>query len=201
MALDLSGWLGSGSVTSMGGSIWSIAKIFILAVFIGGIVGLIVIFIIRITSFKYGVIIFEKRANEVMVPYIDRARVKTKGVVKKIVFMNTKGSMESMPYDFLFPTIKRNIFDMFKPKETFIVFSYRAGEFIPVSFREEFGKYKFIPEDSGAELWADMEKKGIRNKYNKDPFWKHPNFAMGVVAMLFIISMILIVVLWTKVCG
>lgn len=201
MALDLSGWFGSSSVTSMGGGLWAVAKIFVFAIAIGLIVGLIAVFLIRIFSFKYGAIIFEKRANDVMVPYIDRARIKKKGGIKRTVFMNTKGEMEALPFDFLFPTVKRNMFDMFKPKETFIVFSYRQGEFIPVSFKEEFGKYKFVPEDAGAELWADMQKKEIRTKYNKDPFWKHPNFAIGVIALLFIVSMVLIVVLWAKVCG
>jgi hypothetical protein len=182
----LSSFDGSGIIAAL--------KIFVLAIFFGLIFGGLAVLLIRFLTHKYRVIILEKKAGGIITPCVDRARVGKKDGVKKTSFLNTKGNMVELPYDYLFPTVKRNIFDVFAPKETFFVFSYQEGEFIPVNIQEDFGKFQFEPIDTGAEIWRDMEKKLIRDKHNKDPFWKTAQFSILVITTAWLLGLTLMIV-------
>lgn len=187
-------FLSSSSASSLGTTLVSLVKWILTAIVIGGLLGVILVFLLRMLSFKYGVIMFEKRANNQIVPYTDRARISKKRGIKKTIFMKTKGEMKELPFNFLYPTIKKTMFDMFRPKESFVVFSYAEGEFLPVDVAEDFGKFKFKPYDSGAEFWADMQRKSVKDKYNKDPFWKTPQFMILTITTAWLIGLALMIV-------
>lgn len=196
MALDFLAFLRPEAGAGVGSFLLKLGIAFIYAVVIGGLVGGLLVILLRALSFRYRAIIIERRASGGIAISVDRAKIKRKkeGEVKTIFANRRKGSFEELPYKYVFPTVKKGFFDLLVPKDTFFVFSYAENEYLPVDVAEDFGKFKFEAERGTANFWADLERKNVRQKYGKKG-WLAEHAGILIVSATLITGMIIILVM------
>ena len=192
MALE---FLSSSNVGGIAGTVWTFIMYFFYAVIIGGLVGGLILILIRALSFNYRGIIFKKMASGGIAIGVDRARIKKKDGIQSTVFSNRKGGFEGLPLRYVHPTTKKGIFDFLSPKNTFIAYSYESNEYVPTDVVEDFSKFVFKPKDTAADMWAAMETKKVREKYMKQKWWQHPNAGAAIIITGMLMGMILIIVM------
>jgi hypothetical protein len=195
MALDLSSFVSKENVVGVGGQILNLGKLFVLMILLGVIIALILIVLIRPLLFKYRTIIIEKRASGGIAIGVDRSKTKVKkGEPMKTIFLNRKGSFEGVPYSFLFPTVKKGLFDIFAPNNSYVCFSYKEDNFTPVNLTEDFGRFVFEQSKGTSDYWADLERKEVRQKYNRKT-WLQEHAGILIVSGVLITGMTIILIM------
>jgi hypothetical protein len=195
MALDLTSVISKENITGVGGQILNLVKMFVLMVLLGVVLALIIIVLIRPLIFNRRVIIIEKRATGGIAIGVDRSKSKMKkGEPSKTIFANRKGSFEGLPYKFLFPTLKKGLFDMFAPKDTYVCFSYSQNNYTPVDISEDFGRFKFEESKGTSDYWADLERKEVRQKYNRKT-WLQEHLGILIVSGVLVTCMTIILIM------
>lgn len=191
MALE---FLNPGAFSGAGAGITSFLKVFMGAIFYGIVIAVLLIVLIRPLLFKYRAIIIEKRAGGSIGISVDRAKFSKKGGVEKTVFANRKGSMSELPYKYLFQTVKKGLFDIFAPKDSFVLYSYGEHQYVPVDITDDTGKFKFEIEDSNAEFWRHLEKKSVEEKYQSS--WLKQHAGILIVSATLITGMTIILIMF-----
>jgi len=192
MALE---FLSSSNVGGIAGTVWKFVMYFFYALVFGGLIGGLILILIRALSFNYRGIIFKKMASGSIAIGVDRSRIKNKDGISCTAFANRKGGFEGLPLQYVHPTDRKGIFDFLSPKKTFVSFEYEEGAYVPVDVVEDFSKFIFKPKDSAADMWASMETKKVREKYQKIKWWQHPNAGAAIIITGMLMGMVLIIVM------
>ena len=187
-------FLNPNNLAGAGSSIVVFLKFILTALLYGVVLAVLIILLIRPLFFKYRAIIIEKRAGDNIGISVDRAKFSKKHGVEKTKFANRKGSMAELPYKYLFPTVKKGMFDLFAPKDSFILYSYGEGQYVPVDITQDTGNFKFSVEDSNAEFWRSLERKSVEAKYAGN--WLKQHAGILIVSATLITGMTIILIMF-----
>lgn len=187
-------FLNPSAISGTSSTIISFLKYIIYAIFYGIVLAVLIILLIRPLMFRYRAIIIEKRGGDNIGLSVDRAKFSKKQGVEKTVFANRKGSMPELPYKYLFPTIKKGIFDIFAPKDSFFLYSYGEGQYVPVDITQDTGTFKFEIADSNAEFWRSLERKSVESKYAGS--WLKQHAGILIVSATLITGMTIILIMF-----